>query len=184
MALSRFTPAFSDVANARRARSGAHRLASGLCASLCAEIYETTKIGDGCDARVTYSASIMAAAGADNGFVWLDGTEFKPSCLASRWLISCSASEQKCLATAHPARGWFAKLGATTLYIEPGSPWENGYCESFNGKLRDECFNGEIFYSAQALQHHQTALIAELPITGAADIIAKMLHLDRSASMQ
>ena len=44
-------------------------------------------------------------------------------------------------------RGWFAKLGATTLYIEPGSPWENGYCESFNGKLRDECLNGEIFYS-------------------------------------
>ena len=44
-------------------------------------------------------------------------------------------------------RGWFAKLGAKTLYIEPGSPWENGYCESFNGKLRDECLNGEIFYS-------------------------------------
>ena len=32
------------------------------------------------------------------------------------------------------------------MYIEPGSPWENGYCESFNGKLRDECLNGEIFY--------------------------------------
>jgi transposase InsO family protein len=31
--------------------------------------------------------------------------------------------------------------------IEPGSPWENGYCESFNGKLRDELFNGEIFYN-------------------------------------
>jgi putative transposase len=38
-------------------------------------------------------------------------------------------------------------VGAKTLYIEPGSPWENGYCESFNGKLRDECLNGEIFYS-------------------------------------
>ena len=34
-----------------------------------------------------------------------------------------------------------------TLYIEPGSPWENGYNESFNGKLRDELLNGEIFYS-------------------------------------
>ena len=44
-------------------------------------------------------------------------------------------------------RGWFATLGAKTLYIEPGSPWENGYCESFNGKLRDECLNGEIFYT-------------------------------------
>ena len=35
----------------------------------------------------------------------------------------------------------------TTLYIEPGSPWQNGYNESFNGKLRDELLNGEIFYS-------------------------------------
>lgn len=34
-----------------------------------------------------------------------------------------------------------------TLYIEPGSPWENGYCESFNGKLRDELLDREIFYS-------------------------------------
>ena len=49
--------------------------------------------------------------------------------------------------TAKIVRSWFAKLGAKTLYIEPGSPWENGYCESFNGKLRDECLNGEIFYS-------------------------------------
>jgi len=42
-------------------------------------------------------------------------------------------------------RQWLAKLGTGTLCIEPGSPWENGYCESFNGKLRDECLNGEIF---------------------------------------
>ena len=39
------------------------------------------------------------------------------------------------------------KVGVKTLYIEPGSPWENGYNESFNGKLRDELLNGEIFYS-------------------------------------
>jgi putative transposase len=44
-------------------------------------------------------------------------------------------------------RQWLRKVGTGTLYIEPGSPWENGYCESFNGKLRDECLNGEIFYS-------------------------------------
>ncbi len=44
-------------------------------------------------------------------------------------------------------RSWLASVGARTLYIEPGSPWENGYCESFNGKLRDELLNGEIFYS-------------------------------------
>ena len=40
--------------------------------------------------------------------------------------------------TAHAMRDWLAKIGVTTLYIEPGSPWENGYVESFNGKLQDE----------------------------------------------
>ena len=49
-------------------------------------------------------------------------------------------------------RKWLAQLGTGTLYIEPGSPWENGYCESFNGKLRDECLNGEIFYSLKEAQ--------------------------------
>jgi transposase InsO family protein len=44
-------------------------------------------------------------------------------------------------------RQWLSGLGIKSLYIEPGSPWENGYCESLNGKLRDECLNGEIFYS-------------------------------------
>ena len=49
---------------------------------------------------------------------------------------------------------WLARLGPRTLYIEPGSPWENGYIESFNGKLRDELLNLEIFdtlYEAQVL---------------------------------
>jgi putative transposase len=41
-------------------------------------------------------------------------------------------------------RSWLADLGVTTLFIEPGSPWENGYIESFNGMLRDELLNGEI----------------------------------------
>src|ERR1017187_4926400 len=43
-------------------------------------------------------------------------------------------------------RRWLARVGAKTIYITPGSPWENGYCESFNGKLRNELLNGEIFY--------------------------------------
>ena len=47
---------------------------------------------------------------------------------------------------------WLANVGTRTLYIERGSPWENGYCESFNGKLRDECLNGEIFYSLKEAQ--------------------------------
>jgi transposase InsO family protein len=49
-------------------------------------------------------------------------------------------------------RKWLGNVGTGTLYIEPGSPWENGYCESFNGKLRDECLNGEIFYSLKEAQ--------------------------------
>ncbi|PYD49434.1 IS3 family transposase [Komagataeibacter saccharivorans] len=42
---------------------------------------------------------------------------------------------------------WLGQIGVKTLYITPGSPWENGYNESFNGSLRDELLNGEIFYS-------------------------------------
>ena len=51
--------------------------------------------------------------------------------------------------TAQAVRDWLGRVGAKTLYIEPGSPWENGYNESFNGKLRDELLNMEIFYSLQ-----------------------------------
>jgi putative transposase len=49
-------------------------------------------------------------------------------------------------------RKWLTDIGTKTLYIEPGSPWENGYCESFNSKLRDEFLNGEIFYSLKEVQ--------------------------------
>ena len=48
---------------------------------------------------------------------------------------------------AKAVRDWIVAVGAKTAFIEPGSPWENGYCESFNSKLRDELLNGEIFYS-------------------------------------
>jgi len=47
--------------------------------------------------------------------------------------------------TAKAVRRWLNRLGVKTLFIEPGSPWENGYIESFNGKLRDELLNREIF---------------------------------------
>jgi transposase InsO family protein len=43
-------------------------------------------------------------------------------------------------------------MGTKTAYIEPGSPWENGYCESFNARFRDELLNGEIFYSLKEAQ--------------------------------
>ena len=48
---------------------------------------------------------------------------------------------------AQALRDWLAAVGSKTAYIMPGSPWENGYCESFNSKLRDELLNGEIFYT-------------------------------------
>lgn len=51
--------------------------------------------------------------------------------------------------TAVVVREWLGRVGVKTLYIEPGSPWENGYVESFNGKLRDDLLNGDIFYSVK-----------------------------------
>ena len=68
---------------------------------------------------------------------------------------------------ARDLRQWLANTGAKTLYIEPGSPWENGYCESFNSKLRDEFLNGEIFYSMTEIRvlaerwrvHYNTVLL-------------------------
>ena len=47
--------------------------------------------------------------------------------------------------TAKAVRKWLSRLGVKTLFIEPGSPWENGYIESFNSRLRDELLNGELF---------------------------------------
>jgi len=62
---------------------------------------------------------------------------------------------------ARDLRKWLAGIHTRTMYIEPGSPWENGYCESFNSKLQDEFLKGEIFYSMKELrvlagrwQHH------------------------------
>ena len=49
--------------------------------------------------------------------------------------------------TARAVRDWLKRIGVGTLFIEPGSPWENGYVESFNGKLRDELLNREIFFT-------------------------------------
>ena len=49
-------------------------------------------------------------------------------------------------------RAWLGRLGVGTLFIEPGSPWENGYCASFNGKLRDELLAREVFHSLREAQ--------------------------------
>jgi transposase InsO family protein len=54
--------------------------------------------------------------------------------------------------TAKAVRSWLTQLEVQPLFIEPGSPWENGYVESFNGKLRDELLNREIFYTLREAQ--------------------------------
>ena len=69
-----------------------------------------------------------------------------------------------------------------TLFIEPGSPWENGYCESFNSKLRDELLNGEMFTTlreaqvliemATVLQRRQATLFARIPTTAPEAILS------------
>ena len=53
---------------------------------------------------------------------------------------------------AEAVRDWISAVGSKTAYIEPGSRWEDGYCESFNARLRDELLNDEIFYSLKEAQ--------------------------------
>ena len=50
---------------------------------------------------------------------------------------------------AHALQHWLAENGAQTIYIKPGSPWQNAYIESFNDKLRNECLNQEVFVNGQ-----------------------------------
>src|SRR5688572_2652813 len=79
------------------------------------------------------------------GGIALDGTRWissRPAFLLSVRVLSDNGPEF----IANAVREWLGRLGVTTLYIEPGSPWENGYIESFNARLRDELLNGEIFY--------------------------------------
>ena len=64
----------------------------------------------------------------------------------------CIRSDNGSEFTARLVREWLKRPKVKTLFIEPGSPWENGYNESFNGKLRDELLNGEIFYTLKEAQ--------------------------------
>ena len=89
---------------------------------------------------------------------------------------------------------WIAAVGAKTAHIEPGSPWENGYVESFNARLRDELLNGEIFYSlregpgghrelATALQHSTPTRLARLSPTRPGGGAARLRRLARGAAL-
>jgi transposase InsO family protein len=87
--------------------------------------------------------------------------------------------------TANAVRAWLGRIGVKTLYIEPGSPWENGYNESFNGKLRDELLNerrnllhteggtGAHRALETPLQHCQTTQLSGLQTTGPGDHLAR-----------
>ena len=65
-------------------------------------------------------------------------------------MITCRATCPEFFAEV--VRKWIKAVGAKTAYIEPGSPWENGPYESFNGRMRDERLNSEIFYSLREAQ--------------------------------
>ena len=66
--------------------------------------------------------------------------------------INCRARDNGPEFVAKEVRAWIEAVGAKTAFIEPGSPWENGYVESFNARLRDELLDGEIFYSLKEAQ--------------------------------
>ena len=57
---------------------------------------------------------------------------------------------------AQAVQDWIGAVGSKTAYISPGSPWENGFIESFNARLRDELLDGEIFYSL-----HEAEIVIE-----------------------
>ncbi len=62
-----------------------------------------------------------------------------------RGVPKCIRNDNGSEFTANKVRDWLKRVGVQTLFIAPGSPWENGYIESFNGKLRDELLDGELF---------------------------------------
>jgi transposase InsO family protein len=86
---------------------------------------------------------------------------------------------------AKAVQDWIAVVGAKTAYIERGSPWENGYIESFNARLRDELLNGEIFYTfargtdrhrelATPLQHDQASRLNRIQATSTRGVCARI----------
>jgi hypothetical protein len=99
------------------------------------------------------SSACSISSTSSAGSVWRSGSTGGSDRPTSSTSCPISSSCAACRITYGPefiakaVREWIAAVGAKTAYIEPGSPWENGYCESFNSKLRDELLNGEIFYS-------------------------------------
>ena len=92
--------------------------------------------------------------------------------------------------TANADRDWLARMDLKTLFITPGSPWENGYNESFDGKLRDKLLNMEIFHTleeakvlarramAVSLQYGPPSQFAQLPTASTRNYLAAPSHVD------
>jgi putative transposase len=87
---------------------------------------------------------------------------------------------------AQEVRRWLAQEGTATLYIEPGSPWENAYSESFNSRLRDELLNGELFSSLKEaqvlLEQHRRAYNEERPHSSLGYVAPAVFARDRVPS--
>ena len=66
--------------------------------------------------------------------------------------MHCRATDNGAEFIAKTVRVWIGAVGAKTAFIAPESPWENGYCESFNSRFRDELLNGEVFYTLREAQ--------------------------------
>jgi transposase InsO family protein len=66
--------------------------------------------------------------------------------------LHAEATRSERASTVEAVQEWIAAAGAKTAYIERGSPWENGYIESFNARIRDQLLNGEIFYTLREAQ--------------------------------
>jgi len=95
--------------------------------------------------------------------------------------------------TAKAVRNWLNRLGVNTLYIEPGSPWENGYIESFNGKLRDELLDREIFTTlleAKVLienwrkEYNQIRPHSALGYRPPAPVVIQLLHMSPTLTLR
>ena len=69
-----------------------------------------------------------------------------------RGASECIRSDNGPEFTARAVRQWLARVSVRTLHMEPGSPWENSYIESSNGKLQDELLNGEVLYTLREAQ--------------------------------
>ena len=92
-----------------------------------------------------------AAVELNRGYRRLDGLVH-----ASRGVPGYIRSDNGPEFIAEAVRDWIKAVGAKTAYIEPGSPWENGYCESFNGRMRDELLNGRtLLLAARGPNHHR-----------------------------